>query len=203
MGLIEGRVRVGVDQRVRRDTARRRSSPTCMSGGVVGRRRAAWSIFLPQICLLFFLLSLLEDTGYPGARRVRDGPAACGRFGLPGHSFVPLLSQPRVRASRASWRARLIPDPPRAARHDPGRALHELLRPHPGLCAADFRCSSPIGPSWPAWRSSGCYRAGHLSQRSLSALIARRTLHQGQALATDGRSSCPCYRLPVAAHRAA
>ena len=33
-------------------------------GGIAGT-----AVFLPQICLLFFLISLLEDTGYLAARR--------------------------------------------------------------------------------------------------------------------------------------
>jgi ferrous iron transport protein B len=48
-------------------------------------------VFLPQICLLFFLISLLEDTGYLArAAFVMDGTLS--RFGLPGQAFVPLLT---------------------------------------------------------------------------------------------------------------
>jgi ferrous iron transport protein B len=55
-------------------------------GGVAGT-----VVFLPQICLLFFLISLLEDTGYLArASFVMDRLLA--RFGLPGHAFVPLLT---------------------------------------------------------------------------------------------------------------
>lgn len=48
-------------------------------------------VFLPQICILFFFLSLLEDTGYLArAAFVMD---RLMRFvGLPGKAFVPLLS---------------------------------------------------------------------------------------------------------------
>ncbi len=52
-------------------------------GGVV--------VFLPQICLLFLLLSLLEDTGYL-ARAAVVSDRLMRRVGLPGTSFVPLLS---------------------------------------------------------------------------------------------------------------
>jgi ferrous iron transport protein B len=48
-------------------------------------------VFLPQICLLFFLISLLEDTGYL-ARAAFVMDRLLHRFGLPGHSFVPLLT---------------------------------------------------------------------------------------------------------------
>jgi ferrous iron transport protein B len=55
-------------------------------GGVAGT-----VVFLPQICLLFFLISLLEDTGYL-ARAAFVMDRALSRFGLPGHAFVPLLT---------------------------------------------------------------------------------------------------------------
>jgi ferrous iron transport protein B len=48
-------------------------------------------VFLPQICLLFFLISLLEDTGYL-ARAAFVMDRLMGRFGLPGKAFVPMLS---------------------------------------------------------------------------------------------------------------
>ena len=48
-------------------------------------------IFLPQICILFFALSLLEDTGYLSrAAFVMD--KIMRKLGLPGKAFVPLLS---------------------------------------------------------------------------------------------------------------
>jgi ferrous iron transport protein B len=48
-------------------------------------------IFLPQICILFFALSLLEDTGYLSrAAFVMD--KIMRRLGLPGKAFIPLLS---------------------------------------------------------------------------------------------------------------
>ena len=47
--------------------------------------------FLPQICILFFALSILEDTGYLSrAAFVMD--KVMRRFGLPGKAFVPMLS---------------------------------------------------------------------------------------------------------------
>ena len=48
-------------------------------------------VFLPQICILFFALSLLEDTGYLSrAAFVMD--KLMRRFDLPGKAFVPMLS---------------------------------------------------------------------------------------------------------------
>ncbi len=65
-------------------------------------------VFLPQICLLFFLISLLEDTGYL-ARAVFVMDRLMRRFGLPGQSFVPLLSA-HACALPAIMSARLVPD---------------------------------------------------------------------------------------------
>lgn len=48
-------------------------------------------VFLPQICFLFFLITLLEDSGYLArAAFVADRPMS--RVGLPGRAFVPMLS---------------------------------------------------------------------------------------------------------------
>ncbi|MGA3162599.1 MAG: ferrous iron transport protein B [Verrucomicrobiota bacterium] len=48
-------------------------------------------VFLPQICILFFALSLLEDTGYL-ARAAFVMDKVMRRLGLPGKAFMPLLS---------------------------------------------------------------------------------------------------------------
>lgn len=48
-------------------------------------------VFLPQICLLFFLLALLEDSGYL-ARAALVTDRLMQRVGLPGKAFVPMLS---------------------------------------------------------------------------------------------------------------
>lgn len=52
-------------------------------GGVV--------IFLPQICILFFVLTLLEDTGYL-ARAAFVADRIMNKVGLPGKAFIPMLS---------------------------------------------------------------------------------------------------------------
>ena len=48
-------------------------------------------VFLPQICILFFLLTLLEDTGYL-ARAALVMDRLMSKVGLPGRAFVPMLS---------------------------------------------------------------------------------------------------------------
>ena len=52
-------------------------------GGVV--------VFLPQICILFFALTLLEDTGYL-ARAAFVADRIMNKVGLPGKAFIPMLS---------------------------------------------------------------------------------------------------------------
>lgn len=48
-------------------------------------------VFLPQICLLFLFLAVLEDTGYM-SRAAFVMERLMRRVGLPGKSFIPLLS---------------------------------------------------------------------------------------------------------------
>ena len=48
-------------------------------------------VFLPQIAILFFFLSLLEDTGYL-ARAAFVMDRLMRRVGLPGRAFVPMIS---------------------------------------------------------------------------------------------------------------
>lgn len=62
-------------------------------------------VFLPQICILFFLLSLLEDTGYL-ARAALVMDRLMARVGLPGKAFVPMLTAhacaiPAIMSTRA------------------------------------------------------------------------------------------------------
>lgn len=70
-------------------------------------------IFIPQIALLFFMLSILEETGYM-ARVVFLTDRLMRPFGLNGKSVVPLLSSaacaiPGIMATRtiSSWQERL------------------------------------------------------------------------------------------------
>lgn len=48
-------------------------------------------VFLPQIIILFFFISILEDTGYM-ARAAFLQDRIMSKAGLNGHSFIPLLS---------------------------------------------------------------------------------------------------------------
>lgn len=61
-----------------------------ITGGIIGGLSGT-IVFLPQIALLFFLISLLEDTGYL-ARAAFVMDSVLSKFGLPGHAFVPLLT---------------------------------------------------------------------------------------------------------------
>ena len=72
-------------------------------GGIAGT-----VVFLPQLCLLFFLISLLEDTGYL-ARAAFVNDRFFRRFGLPGQAFVPLLTS-HACALPGIMSAKLIPD---------------------------------------------------------------------------------------------
>ena len=78
-----------------------------VSQGIIGGV-AGTVVFLPQICLLFFLISLLEDTGYL-ARAAFVMDRVLRRFGLPGHAFVPLLTSSAC-ALPGIMSTRLIPD---------------------------------------------------------------------------------------------
>ena len=147
-------------------------------------------IFLPQICLLFFLISLLEDTGY-----LARGSFVVDRllrpFGLPGQAFVPLLSShacalPGIMATRAipDTRQRLAtilvaPFMTCSARLPVYVLLTTLLfKDRPGLAALAF---------------VGCYALGMVAA-AISALIARRTILRGRSRAMA--LELPSYKRP-------
>ncbi|MCE9615486.1 MAG: ferrous iron transport protein B [Lentisphaerae bacterium] len=65
-------------------------------------------VFLPQICILFFFLGILEDSGYL-ARAAFVMDRLMRRVGLPGTAFVPLLSA-HACAIPAIMAARIIKD---------------------------------------------------------------------------------------------
>lgn len=82
-------------------------------GGVLGGVGST-VVFLPQILLLFFFVSLLEDTGYM-ARAAFLMDRLMSKVGLHGKSFIPILSSfacaiPAVMATRTigDRKARLI-----------------------------------------------------------------------------------------------
>ncbi len=147
-------------------------------------------IFLPQICLLFFLISLLEDTGYL-ARAALLMDRVLRPFGLPGHAFVPLLSShacalPGIMATRA------IPD-----RKE--RLATILVAPFT-TCSARLPVYVLLTgllfanqPALAALAFVGCYALG-MAAAVFSALIARRTILRGK-----GRPmvmELPSYKLP-------
>lgn len=148
------------------------------------------AVFLPQICLLFFLFSLLEDTGYL-ARASFVVDRVLRPFGLPGHAFIPLLSShacalPGIMAARAipDRRERITtilvaPFMTCSARLPVYVLLTTLLfRDRPALAALAF---------------TGCYALGALAG-IFSALIFRRTILRG-----EGRPMAlelPSYKRP-------
>lgn len=147
-------------------------------------------IFLPQICLLFFLIALLEDTGYL-ARAAFVVDRWLRPFGLPGHAFVPLLSShacalPGIMACRA------IPD-----RRERLAAI---------LVAPFMTCSARIPvyvllttllfagrPFLAGLAFIGCYVLG-AAAGLISALIARRTILRGKG--RPMAMELPSYKLP-------
>ena len=66
-------------------------------------------VFLPQIAILFFLLSILEDSGYL-ARAAVVLDRLMGKVGLPGQAFVPIVSA-HACAIPAIMSTRVIADP--------------------------------------------------------------------------------------------
>ncbi|MGE4000763.1 MAG: ferrous iron transporter B [Planctomycetaceae bacterium] len=71
-------------------------------------------VFLPQICILFFFICLLEDSGYM-ARAAFVMERLMRTVGLPGKAFVPMVSAhacaiPGIMAARVieDWRDRLV-----------------------------------------------------------------------------------------------
>jgi ferrous iron transport protein B len=151
---------------------------------------SATVVFLPQICLLFFLISLLEDTGYL-ARAAFVMDRLLRPFGLPGHSFVPLLSShacalPGIMACRG------IPD-----RRE--RLATILVAPFV-TCSARLPVYVLITsllfrdrPAMAALAFIGCYALGMFAAVT-SALIARRTILKGKS--RPMALELPTYKLP-------
>ena len=147
-----------------------------MAEGVVGGI-AGTVIFLPQICLLFFLISLLEDTGYLARAAFVMDRLLC-RFGLPGQAFVPLLSS-HACAIPGILSTRLIPD-----RRD--RMATILVAPFMS-CSARLPVyvllTSLLFQDRPLVASAAfvaCYVLGG-SVALASAYLARRTLLEGRS----------------------
>ncbi|MFM8639443.1 MAG: ferrous iron transporter B [Planctomycetota bacterium] len=133
-------------------------------------------VFLPQICLLFFLLTLLEDCGYL-ARAALAVDRVMRRFGLSGLSFIPLLSS-HACALPGIMSTRLIRD-------ERDRLATILVAPFMSCSARMPVYVLLIGilsvgrPAWFAGVAfAGCYALGAAAGLA-SAFIARRTLLRG------------------------
>jgi ferrous iron transport protein B len=147
-------------------------------------------VFLPQICLLFFLISLLEDSGYL-ARAAFVTDRVLRRFGLPGQAFIPLLSA-HACAVPAIMSARLIPD-------QRDRLATILVAPFMS-CSARLPVYVlliafllPHRPVAAGLAFAGCYALG-TATAILTALLVRRTLVRGQARPMI--LELPPYRVP-------
>ncbi|HOR27152.1 MAG TPA: ferrous iron transporter B [Candidatus Sumerlaeota bacterium] len=151
-------------------------------GGVV--------IFLPQICILFFLIALLEDTGYL-ARAAFVMDRLMRRVGLPGKAFVPMLSA-HACAVPAIMATKVIDD-----RRD--RLVTILVLPLM-TCSARLPVYAmvtgllfPTQPLLGAAAFTGAYSLGILAAISM-ALIFKRTILPGQARPLV--LELPSYKMP-------
>jgi ferrous iron transport protein B len=160
-----------------------------IADGIVGGI-AGTVVFLPQICLLFFLISLLEDTGYL-ARAAFVMDRVLHRFGLPGHAFVPLLTS-HACALPGIMSTRLIPD-----RRD--RLVTILVAPFMS-CSARLPVyvllTSLIFANRPAMAAivfTGCYLLG-AGAALFSAVIFGRTMLKGSARPMV--LELPSYKVP-------
>jgi ferrous iron transport protein B len=160
-----------------------------LSEGIIGGV-AGTIVFLPQICLLFFLISLLEDTGYL-ARAAFVMDRVLHRFGLPGHAFVPLLTS-HACALPGIMSTRLIPN-----RRD--RLATIMVAPFMS-CSARLPVyvllTSLLFADRPALAGlafAGCYMLGGAAAL-FSARIFGRTVLKGQA--SPMVLELPSYKVP-------
>ncbi|MDI9403919.1 MAG: ferrous iron transporter B, partial [Limnohabitans sp.] len=154
-------------------------------GGVAGT-----IVFLPQICLLFFLLALLEDTGYLARAAFVMDRIMC-RFGLPGQAFVPLLSS-HACALPGIMSTRLIPDPK-------DRLATILVAPfmscsaRVGVYVLLVTLIFPHSALYAGLAFAGCYALGAIAAL-LTAFLFRRTILRGKSRPMV--LELPPYRLP-------
>lgn len=147
-------------------------------------------VFLPQICILFLFLALLEDSGYL-ARAAFVMDRLMRRIGLPGTAFIPLLSAhacaiPAIMASRVikDPRDRLVtilvaPLMTCSARIPVYAMVTALLFPHhPGKAAMVF---------------TGAYALG-IGAALLMAYVFKRTILPGESKPLV--LELPGYRIP-------
>ena len=160
-----------------------------LSDGII-RGVGSVVVFLPQICLLFFLISILEDTGYLARAAFVMDRLLC-RFGLPGQAFIPLLSS-HACAIPGIMATKLIPDPK-------DRLATILVAPF-------MSCSARIPvyvlltailfgdqPLLAGFAFFGCYVLGAV-MAMISALIARRTILPGRSRPMV--LELPTYKMP-------
>jgi len=147
-------------------------------------------VFLPQICILFLALSLLEDTGYLSrAALVMD--KIMRRLGLPGKAFVPLLSA-HACAIPAIMSTRVIENPR-------DRLVTILIAPLL-TCSARIPVYAmvtallfPHSPLKAALLFAGAYATGAVAA-VLAALVFNRTILPGGSRPL--LIELPPYRLP-------
>lgn len=145
-------------------------------------------VFLPLILLLFFFLSMMEDSGYMARIAfVMDRPLR--RLGLSGRSIVPLLmgfgcSVPSVMSSRTLPSVR-------------DRRLTIMLTPFMS-CTAKIPIyaffASVFFPDSAAWVMAALYFLG-IAVGIVVALVLKRTLFHGEAVPFV--MELPNYRMPV------
>ena len=145
--------------------------------------------FVPIIVVLFFFLSMLEDTGYM-ARIAFVVDKMLRKLGLSGRSIVPLLmgfgcSVPAVMSSRTlpSERDRRL-----TVMLTPFMSCTAKLPIYAFLCAVFF-------PDNAAWVMCGLYLLGIIIG-IITALILKRTVFKGEAVPFV--MELPNYRLPSA-----
>ncbi len=147
-------------------------------------------VFLPQICLLFFLLALLEDCGYL-ARASFAMDRVMRRFGLPGQSFIPLLSS-HACALPGIMSTRLIPN-------TRDRLATIFVAPF-------LSCSARVPvyvlviallfadhPMWAGVAFVGCYALGAIAALATAWLLGKTAL---RGSASPMLLELPTYRLP-------
>jgi ferrous iron transport protein B len=148
-------------------------------------------VFLPQICILFFALTLIEDTGYL-ARAAFVMDKVMRRFGLPGKAFVPMLSA-HACAIPAIMSARVIENPR-------DRLVTILITPLM-TCSARIpvyaMMTALIFPHSP-WKAAliftGAYMTGVVAALG-AALLFRRTILPGGSKPL--MIELPAYRIPA------
>ena len=147
-------------------------------------------VFLPQICILFFALSLLEDTGYL-ARAAFVMDKIMRRFGLPGKAFVPMLSA-HACAIPAIMSTRVIENPR-------DRLLTILITPLM-TCSARIpvyaMVTALLFPNSP-WKAAAVFTAAYgtgVLAALGAALVFRHTILPGESKPL--MIELPPYRLP-------